>query len=125
MFQQIIRFFGRFFRSKKVRTAARVIFWIFAGYFIFTYFYAAFHLSRYVDGMSFREATTFILDTLFQPLSRTSLSVILGIIIGFLGYSRGRNKKAASQTEEETAEKPEPEPEQEEEIIETQHYMFH
>ena len=125
MFQQIIRFFGRFFRNKGVRTAARVIFWIFAGYFIFSYFYAAFHLSQMVDGMSFHEATAFILDTLFRPLSRTSLSIILGIIIGFLGYSRGRKKKAASQIEEETAEKPEPEPEQEEEIIETQHYMFH
>ena len=125
MFRQIIRFFARVFRSKGVRTAARIIFWILSGYFIFSYFYAAFTLMRTIDGMSFHEATTFILDTLFWPLSRTFLSVILGVIIGFMGYFRGRKKKAASEAEENTAEKPEQEPAQEEEIIETKHYMFH
>ena len=125
MFRQVIRFFGRVFRSKGVRTAAKVIFWILAGHFIFTYFYAVFTLVRMVDGMTYHEATAFVLDTIFQPLSRTFLSVILGVIIGFMGYYRGIKKKAASEAEEETAEKSEPEPAQEEEIIETKHYMFH
>ena len=125
MFRQIIRFFGRIFKSKGFRTAARIIFWILAGHFIFCYFYAVFHLMRVVDGMSFHEATTFIIDTLFLPFSRISVSVILGLIIGLVGYYRGWKKKAAAEAEEKPAEKPEPEPVQEEEIIETQHYMFH
>ena len=125
MFRQIIRFFARVFRSKGVRTAARIIFWILAGYFIFSYFYAVFLLMRMGHGMSFHEATVGLLDALFWPLSRTFLSVILGVIIGFMGYFRGRKKKAASETEEKTDDKPEQEPAQDEEIIETKHYMFH
>ena len=128
MFRQIIRFFGRIFQSKGVRTAAKVIFWMFAGYFIFSYFYAIYHISHVIDGMSFHEAAAFVLETLFWPLSRTALSVILGVIIGFMGYYRGRKKKAASEEEEQEekpTEKAGPEPEQEEEIIETKHYTFH
>ena len=125
MFRQIVRFLSRLFQSKRVRTAARIIFWILAGYFIFSYFYSVFYLMRVVDGMSFREAATFIIDTLFWSHSRTSVSIMLGVIIGLMGYYRGRKKKAASEAEEKQAENPEPEPAQEEEIIETEHYMFH
>ena len=125
MFRQIIRFFRRFFQSKGVRTAARVIFWILAGYFLFSYFYAVNYIRQTWDGMSFHEAGAIVLDTLLRPFSRTSLSVVLGIIIGFTGYYRGRKKKAASEAEEKLAEKTEPGPAQEEEIIETKHYTFH
>ena len=125
MFRQIIRFFGRIFQSKGFRTAARIIFRILAGCLIFCYFYAVFHLMRIIDGMSFREATTFILDTYLWPLSRTSVSIILGITIGIMGYYRGRKKGAEPETEEKQAEKAEPEVPKEEEIIETKHYMFH
>ena len=125
MFRQIIRFFRRFFQSKGVRTAARIIFWILAGYFVFTYFYTVFYLMRNIDGMSFHEATTFILDTLFMPFSRISMSIILGGIIGIMGYFRGRKKKTEAEEEEKPAEKTEPEAVKEEEIIETKHYMFH
>lgn len=127
MFRQIIRFFGRIFRSKGVRTAAKIVFWMFAGYFLFSYFYAVNYFRQTWDGMSFHAAAAFVLDTLVQPLSRVSLSVILGVIIGFMGYYRGRKKRAAPEAEEEPAEAPaeKPEPAQEEEIIETQHYMFH
>ena len=124
MFRQIIRFFRRVFQSKGVRTAAKVIFWILAGYLIFIYFYTAFYLMRTIDGMSFHEATAFILDTFLWPLSRTSLSVVLGVIIGIMGYYRGRKQKEAAE-EEKQAEKTEPEAAKEEEIIETKHYMFH
>ena len=132
MFRQIIRFFSRFFQSKVVRTAAKVIFWIFAGYFIFSYFYAIHYISKTIDGMSFHEAATFVLDTILWPHSRTGASIVLGIIIGIIGYYRGRKKQAASEEEKEKekeeekpAEKTEPAPEPEEEIIETKHYMFH
>ena len=124
MFRQIIRFFSRIFRSKGLRTAAKVIFWMFAGYFIFNYFYAVNFFMHAGEGMSFREATTFMLDTLLWPFSRTLLSVILGVVIGIMGYYRGRKKQAASEAEEQPAEKPEPEPAREEEIIETKHYTF-
>ena len=124
MFRQIIRFFGRIFRSKGVRTAAKVIFWMLAGYFLFSYFYAVTYFMR-AEGMSFHKAAVFMLDVLLWPLSRTLASVILGVIIGVMGYYRGRKKRAASEAEEKAVEKPEPEPAQEEEIIETQHYMFH
>ena len=129
MFRQIIRFFSRIFQSKGVRTAAKVIFRIFAGYFIFSYFYAIYHISHMIDGMSFHEAATFVLETLLWPYSRVGASVVLGIIIGILGFYRGMKKKAASEEEEKKeetpAEKPEPEPQPEEEIIETKHYTFH
>ena len=124
MFRQIIRFFGRIFRSKGVRTAARIIFWMLAGYFIFSYFYAVTFFMR-ADGMSFHEASAFMLDVILQPLSRTFLSVIIGVVIGIMGFYRGRKKRAASEAEEKPVEKPEPEPAQEEEIIETKHYTFH
>ena len=129
MFRQIIRFFSRIFHSKGVRIAAKVIFWMHAGYFLFSYFYAVHYFSQ-IDGMSFHEAATFVLETLLWPHSRVGASVVLGIIIGILGYYRGRKKNAASEEEkqeEKEEEKPaeEPEPEPEEEIIETKHYMFH
>lgn len=127
MFRQIIRFFSRIFHSKGVRIAAKVIFWMHAGYFLYSYFYAVHYFSQ-ADGMSFHEAATFVLETLLWPHSRVGASVVLGIIIGILGYYRGRKKNAASEEEEEEekpAEKPEPEPQPEEEIIETKHYMFH
>lgn len=125
MFRQIIRFFRRFFQSKGVRTAARIVFRLLAGYFIFCYFYAAFHMMRYIDGMTFHEATAFILDTLLMPFSRISMSIILGVVIGIMGYYRGRKKNEAAEGEEAPAEKAEPEAPKEEEIIETTHYMFH
>ena len=127
MFRQIIRFFGRIFKSKGFRTAAKVIFWMFAGYFLFSYFYAVSHFMR-IDGISFHKASVFMLDVLLQPFSRAFMSVILGVVIGIMGYYRGRKKKAAQEAEEkaaETAETAEPAPAQEEEIIETKHYMFH
>lgn len=123
MFRQIIRFFGRIFRSKGLRTAAKVIFWMFAGYFLFNYFYAVTYFMR-MEGMSFHKASAFILDVLLQPFSRTFVSVILGAVIGIMGYYRGRKKKADAEAEEKPAEKTEPEPAQEEEIIETKHYTF-
>lgn len=125
MFRQIIRFFRRIFQSRGVRTAARIIFWMIAGYFVFSYFYAVYFFMQAGDGMSFHEATAFMLDVLIQPFSRTFLSILLGIVIGVMGYYRGRKKKAASEPEEKPAEKSGPEPAQEEEIIETKHYMFH
>lgn len=127
MFRQIIRFFGRIFKSKGFRTAARIIFWMVAGFFLFNFFHTAFILKREI-GMSFHQATVFILDTLLSPFSRAFVSVILGVVIGIMGYYRGRKKKAAQEAEEkaaETAETAEPAPAQEEEIIETKHYMFH
>ena len=128
MFGQIIRFFRRIFRSKGFRTAARIIFWMVAGFFLFNFFHTAFILKREI-GMSFHQATVFILDTLLSPLSRAFVSVILGVIIGVTGYYRGRKKKAASEAEEKQAEQSGPEPAQEEEIreeeiIETKHYTF-
>ena len=127
MFRQIIRFFSRIFHSKGVRIAAKVIFWMHAGYFLYSYFYAVHYFSQ-ADGTSFHEAATFVLETLLWPHSRVGASVVLGIIIGILGYYRGRKKNAASEEEEKEetpAEKPEPEPQPEEEIIETKHYMLH
>ena len=122
MFRQIIRFFRRIFQSKGFRTAARIIFWILAGYFLFSYFYAIAFLMR--NGMPFRQAVFLVFDTLFGPLSRIFLSIALGIVIGIMGYYRGRNKKAASEAEDKPAETPEPVPAQEEVIIETKHYTF-
>ena len=122
MFRQIIRFFRRIFQSKGFRTAARIIFWILAGYFLFTYFYAVAYLMRI--GLSFREAVSCVFDTFSLPLSRTFWSIAVGIVIGVMGYYRGRKRKAASEPEDTPAETPEPEPAQEEEIIETKHYTF-
>ena len=122
MFRQIIRFFRRIFRSKGFRVSARVIFWILAGYFIWTYFYAVTYLMRF--GMSFREAVSCVFDTFSWPLSRAFWSIALGIVIGVMGYYRGRKKKAEPEAEEQPAEAPEPAPAQEEEIIETKHYTF-
>ena len=122
MFQQIIRFFRHIFQSKGFRTAARVIFWILAGYFLFSYFYAIAYLMRI--GMSFREAASCVFDTLFRPLSRTFWSIAVGMVIGVIGYYRGRKKKAVSEAEIKAAEVPEPAPAQEEEFIETNHYTF-
>ena len=126
MFRKIIRFFSRIFQSKAVRTTAKVIFWMFAGYFLFNYFYAVSFFMR-AEGMSFHKASAFMLDVLLQPFSRLYVSVILGVVIGIMGYYRGRKKKAASEAEEKAEEKPEekPEPVQEaEEITETKHYTF-
>ena len=75
--------------------------------------------------MSFHEVSGLLLDALPWPYSRIILSVVLGLIFGFMAYNRGMKNKVASEAEEEQAEKPEPEPAQEEEIIETKHYMFH
>lgn len=123
MFRKIIRFFSRIFQSKAVRTTAKVLFWMFAGCFLFNYFYAVSFFMR-TEGMSFHKASAFMLDVLLQPFSRLFVSVILGVVIGIMGYYRGRKKKAASEAEEKAEEKPEPEPVQEEEIIETKHYTF-
>ena len=127
MFRQIVRFFNRIFQSKGVRTAAKVIFWMLAGYFIFIYIYAIHSFMQAWDGLSFHKAASLVLDTLLWPFSRTSVSVILGTAIGLTGFYRGRKKKAASEEEKEEkpAEKTGPEPEPEEEIIEAKHYMFH
>ena len=122
MFRQIIRFFRRVFQSKGFRTAAKIIFWILAGYFLFTYFYAIAYLMRI--GLSFREAVSCVFDTHSWPLSPTLWSVAVGIVIGFMGYYHGRKKKEASESEDQPAEAPEPMPAQEEEIIETKHYTF-
>ena len=121
MFRQIIRFFRRVFQSKGLRTTARVVFWILAGYFLFTYIYAVSSLMRV--GLSFREAVTIVFDTVFRPFSRTFLSIVAGIVIGMLGYYRGRTKSTASEEEDKPAETPEPEPAREEEFTETKHYM--
>jgi hypothetical protein len=78
-----------------------------------------------MEGMSFHNASAFMLDVLLQPFSRTFVSVVLGAVIGIMGYYRGRKKKADAEAEEKPAEKTEPEPAQEEEeIIETKHYTF-
>ena len=122
MFRQIFRFFRRVFQSKGFRTASRIIFWILAGYFLFTYIYAVAYLMR--TGMSFREAVSIVFDTIFWPLSRTFLSIAVGIVIGVLGYFRGRKKNAESEAEDKPAETPESVPAQDEEIIETKHYTF-
>ena len=122
MFRQIIRFFRRVFQSKGFRIAARVVFWILAGYFLLSYFYAIAYLMR--TGMSFREAVSLVFDVLFWPLSRTFWSIAVGIVIGVMGYYRGRKKKAASEAEDNPAETSEPVPAQDEEIIETKHYTF-
>ena len=122
MFRQIIRFFRRVFQSKGFRIAARVVFWILAGYFLLSYFYAIAYLMR--TGMSFREAVSLVFDVLFWPLSRTFWSIAVGIVIGVMGYYRGRKKKAASEAEDNLAETSDPVPAQDEEIIETKHYTF-
>ena len=122
MFRQIIRFFRRIFQSKGFRTAARIIFWILAGYFLFSYFYAVAYLMR--TGIPFREAVSIVFDTIFRPLSRTFLSIAVGIIIGILGYYRGRKKEPESDSENKPVESPESMPVQDEEIIETKHYTF-
>ncbi len=121
MFRQIIRFFRRIFQSKGLRTAARIIFWILAGYFLFIYIYAVNNLIQI--GFSFREAVSMVFDTVFQPFSRTFLSIAAGIVIGLLGYYRGRTKSTASEEEDRPAETPEPPPAREEEFTETKHYM--
>ena len=122
MFQQIIRFFRRIFQSKRFRTAAKVIFWMLAGYFLFSYFYAiAFFMQ---NGMSFREAVSVIFGTFFWPQSRFFLSLALGVVIGVMRYYHNRKKNAESEAEDKPAEVPESVPAQDEEIIETKHYTF-
>ena len=118
MFQQIIRFFRRIFQNKRFRTAVKVIFWMLAGYFLFSYIYAVAFFMQ--NGMSFREAVSII----FWPFPRLFLSIALGIVIGVMGYRRGRKKNAESEPEDKPAEVPESAPAQEEEIIETKHYTF-
>ena len=122
MFRQIIRFFRQIFQSKGFRTAARLIFWILAGYFLFSCFYAITYLMR--AGMSFREAVSCVFGTFFWPLSPTFWSIAVGIVIGVMGYYRGRKKDAVPEAEDKPAETSGSVPAQDEEIIETKHYTF-
>lgn len=122
MFRQTVRFFRRIFQSKGFRTATRIIFWILAGYFLFSCLYAISQLMRM--GMSFRQAAVLLFETLFGAYSRPLLSVAVGIVIGILAFYRRRGTKAAPEAEDTPAEAPETEPAQEEEIIETKHYTF-
>ena len=117
MFRQIVRFFRRIFQSKGFRTATRIIFWILAGYFMFSCIYAISQLMRM--GMSFHQAAVFLFETLFGAYSRPLLSVAMGIVIGILVFYRRRGKTTAPEAEDTPAEVPEAEPAQEEEIIGT------
>ena len=107
-----------------VRRGCRIALWLLLAYFVINFFSAIRHLMR-VGDMTYRQAFNFALSALLPGSEHPVLtgSVILGTVIGLIGYYRNRRKKTEAEEEkdEEPAETAAP---AEEEIIETQHYSF-
>ena len=133
MLKRMIGLLRRIFHSKGFRTAVRILAGLFLAWFIVEIIYTVFLLMTRV-GMSFWEAVSFTFEGLltlpdyFLSLSGFGVGIVFGLIWYFYRRWKNRQPETASEEEpkEETEEKDPPaqEPAQEE-IIETQHYMFH
>ena len=132
MFQRLIGFFRRLFRSKGFRIGTRIFLWVFAAYFVYSFI--LFYITLRSIGVSFREA----LEIFFQVplfdgahLHATSTGLFIGIALGLIWFFNRRSKKNVPEDpaeSEETENKPAEAPgavQEEEEIIETKHYTFH
>ena len=103
MFQRLIGFFRRLFRSKGFRIGARIFLWVFAAYFVYSFI--LFYITLRSIGVSFREA----LEIFFQVplfdgarLHATSTGLFIGIAIGLIWFFTRRSKKNDSEDAEES-----------------------